>query len=68
MQLLSEKKEKKKNHLRGFPINRLIFPHSTLVNFLVFKFGKDSFRHTQKSLSPSNSGLLKHKWFSINYT
>lgn len=53
-------KKGKKYYLRGFPINRLIFPHSTLVNFLVFKVGKDSFRHIQKSLSPSNSGLLKH--------
>lgn len=41
----------------GFPISLLIVPHSTRVNFLVFRLGKDSFRHRQKSLSPSNKGL-----------
>lgn len=42
---------------RGFPISLLIVPHSTLVNFLVFRLGNDSLRHRQNSLSPSKSGL-----------
>ena len=41
---------------RGFPISLLIVPHSTLVNFLVFRLGKDSLRHRQNSLSPSKRG------------
>lgn len=44
---------------RGFPISLLIVPHSTLVNFLVFRLGKDSLRHRQNSLSPSKRGLEK---------
>lgn len=62
-------------NLRGLPISLLIVPHSTLVNFLVFRLGKDSFRHRQKSLSPSNKGLnekddhwkgknIKYQWSS----
>lgn len=42
---------------RGFPISLRIVPHSTLVSFLVFRLGKDSLRHRQNSLSPSNRGL-----------
>lgn len=42
---------------RGFPINLLIVPHSTLVSFLVFRLGKVSLRHRQNSLSPSKRGL-----------
>ena len=42
---------------RGFPISLLMVPHSTRVSFLVFSLGKDSFRHRQNSLSPSNRGL-----------
>lgn len=47
----------KTTYRRGFPISLLIVPHSTLVNFLVFKLGKDSLRHRQNSLSPSKRGL-----------
>lgn len=46
---------------RGFPISLLIVPHSTLVNFLVFRLGNDSLRHKQNSLSPSKRGLESKK-------
>lgn len=48
-----------KTYRRGFPISLRIVPHSTLVNFLVFRLGKDSLRHRQNSLSPSKRGLKK---------
>lgn len=56
----------KKIYRRGFPISLLIVPHSTLVSFLVLRFGKDSLRQRQNSLSPSNSGLEKNKTSLLN--
>lgn len=54
-------------HRRGFPISLLIVPHSTLVNFLVFRLGNDSLRHRQNSLSPSKSGLEGRKKKEMYY-